>query len=113
MKDELGGSIMTRFIGIRPKCYIYETHSNKTSVRAKGVQRKAASTLTIENFEACLGDTTLKIVKDQQLFRSDLHSIYTYLSEKVALNGYDTKRFILDDGIKTLAWGHYKIDELI
>lgn len=30
---------------------------------------------------------------------------------KVSLSPLDTKRYILDDGITTLAFGHYKIDE--
>lgn len=113
MKDELKGKIMTRFIGLSPKCYCYETLDNKFSVRAKGVQRKVAGNLTYKEFEDCLNDPTTKIMKQQRLFKSHHHIVYTELMTKVALNGQDTKRFVLDDCSHTLAWGHYKIIEIL
>lgn len=113
MKDELKGKIMTRFIGLSPKCYCYETQGNALNVRAKGVQRKVAGNLTYEEFEACLNDPTTKIIKQQRLFRSHMHIMYTEIMTKIALNGQDTKRFVLDDGTHTLAWGHYKIMEIL
>jgi len=43
------------------------------------------------------------------LFRTNKHTIYTIEQKKLALSGDDDKRHILDDGINTLAWGHYKL----
>ena len=36
------------------------------------------------------------------------HQHYSIKLNKIGLSPYDDKRFILDDGISTLAHGHYK-----
>ena len=41
------------------------------------------------------------------ILRSDKHDIYTEEINKVALSAGDDKRIIMDDGISTLAYGHY------
>ena len=40
--------------------------------------------------------------------RSDYHNLFTFKTNKIALSAFDNKRWILDDGISTLAHGHYK-----
>jgi len=47
------------------------------------------------------------------VIRSYLHDIYTEEVNKVALSADDDKRVILEDGIRTLAYGHYKITSLL
>ena len=42
---------------------------------------------------------------------SEKHNIGSYLLNKVTLSCYDDKRFILDDGINSLAYGHKSIDK--
>ena len=37
------------------------------------------------------------------------HRMYTYESNKISLSAFDHKRYILDDGINTLAYGHKDI----
>ena len=39
MKDELGGRIMTEFITLRPKAYIYLTDDSKEDKKAKGTKK--------------------------------------------------------------------------
>lgn len=51
------------------------------------------------------------IYKEQHVFRTHLHQIYTETITKSALNGADDKRFIRKDGIRTYAWGHIGIQE--
>lgn len=109
MKDELKGRIMRKFIGLSPKCYIYDTQDDDVNVRAKGVKRKVACDLTMDEYESCLIDPRIKVCKKQKIFRSNFHTIYTEETTKVALSGQDTKRFVQDDGIHTYAWGHHKI----
>ena len=38
--------------------------------------------------------------------QSKLHSVCTYDLNKISLNCFDDKRYALDDGINTLAYGH-------
>ena len=41
--------------------------------------------------------------------RSHCHQIVVTETERVAVNSIDDKRFRLDDGVSSLAYGHYKI----
>ncbi|KAF0742939.1 Uncharacterized protein FWK35_00028154 [Aphis craccivora] len=43
-----------------------------------------------------------------KIYITKKHDICTVEQNKKALSVYDDKRFILDNGIDTLAWGHYK-----
>jgi len=45
-------------------------------------------------------------------FRSANHVISTVDVEKICLSPFDTKRYILPDGILTLAYGHYRIRDM-
>ena len=42
-------------------------------------------------------------------FRSTSHKIETVHFYKKCLCAYDDKRFVLNDGVSTLAYGHYRI----
>jgi len=43
------------------------------------------------------------------LFKSKLHQIYTQEYTKVTLNYLDDKRYIKENNIDTLSWGHKDI----
>ena len=43
------------------------------------------------------------------IIRSRKHNIVNEEINKVALSGHDDKRVILADGISTLAYGHYRL----
>ena len=43
----------------------------------------------------------------QNIIQSRNHEITTIQQQKIALSAYDNKRWILDDGIHTLAHGHF------
>ena len=112
MKDECSGKIMTKFIGLRAKCYSFEMQGDEKWVKkAKGVKRHTIGQLQPEEYEACLLDREKVINKKQHVFRSHLHNIYTEELKKAALNGKDDKRFIKNDGIHTYAWGHCLIPD--
>ena len=42
-------------------------------------------------------------------FRSTNHVVSTVDIEKICLSPFDSKRYILPDGISTLAYGHYRL----
>ncbi|XP_039299561.1 uncharacterized protein LOC120355279 [Nilaparvata lugens] len=52
------------------------------------------------------------IYREQVMFGTRKHQIMTQVMRKKALSKADEKRYILDDGITTLAHGHYKIPTL-
>ena len=102
---------MTRFVGLRPKLYSFEYLDKHGRTRgkntAKGVQKSVKQRLTFDDYEQCLREMCRKTVSVNSI-RSDHHKLFTYNIQKVGLSGYDDKRYICDDGIKTLAHGHYK-----
>ena len=62
-----------------------------------------------EEYKACLmkGKT---IYKKQNVIRTQKHDLYTVEINKLALSPFDDKRYVMNDGIETLPYGHYKID---
>ncbi|XP_071055460.1 uncharacterized protein [Onthophagus taurus] len=109
MKDENCGRIMTDFIGLRSKMYANRVIDGRVTKKAKGVKKAVVKhKIKFENYFDCL---TLKntMFAKQILFRSCNHTVYTVLQNKLVLSPYDAKRFIKDDGIDTLAWGHNRI----
>ena len=106
-KDELGGKIMTEFIGLRSKMYSYI--GDDCGKRAKGVSRSVLkNTITHDDYRDCLFKQQV-FSRDMPGLRSHNHEVYGETVRKVALSALDTKRYILDDGISTLAYGHKDI----
>ena len=105
-KDELGGQLLTEFIGIRPKMYSYV--GEESGKRAKGVKKSVLqNSITHEDYRSCLFEKKVYTC-DMPGLRSRAHTIYGETVHKVALAPLDTKRYILD-GISTLAFGHVDI----
>ena len=108
-KDELGGKIMTNFIGLRSKMYSYI--GDDCGKRAKGVNRSVLrNTITHEDYRQCLFDRRV-FTRDMTGLRSHQHHVFSETMRKVALSPLDTKRYILADGITTLAYGHKDIPQ--
>ena len=51
-------------------------------------------------------------ILSQHVIRSHMHDVYTEEVNKVALSAEDDKRVIMEDGIHTLAYGHYRLKKL-
>ena len=110
MKDELGGNIMIEIVALRPKLYSYTSLNIKQKVSedklCKGVKRCVVKkNLGFDDYKNCLIDGK-NVYREQMMFRSIKHNIYTINCNKIALNRDDDKRIIQDDGITTLARGH-------
>ena len=77
--------------------------------KAKGVQRSAVTTqVKFKHYvESIL--TPLQTFTSSKCIRSQKHRISTVTLRKKAINGLDLKRFILDDCVNTLAFGHKDI----
>ena len=104
-KDEAKGTIITKFCGLRSKMYAWKTRNKITKI-LKGIKRNVVDNkITFENYESALFDN--KIYKcTQNTIRSKLHRVYSVKEKKDSLNPHDEKRYILNDKISTLAWGH-------
>ena len=111
-KDEAGGKIIKGFVGLRAKLYSYKMDEGEESKKCKGVKKQVVVTsITHEDYKTCLR-TGKEQLRKQNILRSYEHEVYTEEVNKVALSAQDDKRYILSDGVHTLAWGHYKIKDL-
>ena len=107
-KDETAGKQILEFVGLRSKLYSYKLNE-KEHKRCKGLKRiVVAKSITHEDYKNCLM-TKNEQLRKMNVIRSHLHNIYTEQINKVALSADDDKRIILEDGVSTLAYGHYKI----
>ena len=110
-KDEAGGEIIDEFVGLRAKLYSFKMLEGEESQKCKGVKKSVVKkSITHEDYKTCLftGEEQLRKIN---IIRSSKHEIYTEKVNKVALCSDDDKRYILKDGINTLAWGHYRIPQ--
>jgi hypothetical protein len=106
-KDECGGLSISEFVGLRAKCYSF-TVDSETHSKAKGVD-KAAMKAYIKHADYLSilhASAKTSVSATFHCFRSEAHQIVTAKVQKRALNKYDDKRYILDDGIATLPHGH-------
>ncbi|KAG7299574.1 hypothetical protein JYU34_016555 [Plutella xylostella] len=106
-KDEMGGKIITEFVGLRSKLYCFRT-LNKTIKKAKGVKMSVIRNLDFSNYEQTLFEGKV-LRKKNILFKSIKHEIFTQSVNKVALSRNDDKRLINRNQISTIAWGHTSI----
>lgn len=110
-KDEcVSGKFQTisEFVGLRPKMYSFTTSTDKCSSKAKGVQKKVTKSFTTNNYKSVL-DSLKPTMNTQVSIRSFDHVVYTIKQNKTSLSAYDDKRWLLDDGIQSLAYGHYRV----
>ena len=112
MKDEAAGKNIKEYVGLRSKLYSFIMEEGKENKKCKGVKRQVVeSYITHEDYKTCLLTGKEKLAR-QNIIRSYEHEVYTEEVNKVALSADDDKRYILSDGVHTLAWGHYKIKDM-
>ena len=108
MKDELGGSIMTEFIALRPKLYSFRKLDGMCDKKCKGIKKCVVKkTLSFDDYKNCLlNPTNESVYRSQLVFRSTKHEVHTVKVNKVALNRDDDKQIDKKDRISTLACEH-------
>lgn len=111
-KDELKGKILTEVVGLRSKCYAVRILGKIDKMKkAKGVKKNVLKKkVSFDDYYNCVKNNCFEMRK-QFSIRSKSHNVYTISMNKIALNPFDDKRYIIKPGcIDTLAWGHHKIN---
>ena len=104
-KDEAGGVPITEFVGLRSKMYSYVKENGKGGMTAKGVKKYVIrNKLTHENFKNVISSKG-RMRHNMNTIRSTKHSIGTYEMRKVTLSCFDDKRYLLEDGVTSYAYG--------
>ena len=136
MKDELGGKIMKKFVGLGEKTYSCLTDDGSGDKKAKDTKKCAIKRkLKIDNYKNCVEATQLEnkisyleknkinivlknhkqfirnnkaMLKTLQRLKSERHNIFTEEINKIALSSNDDKRMQSVDSIETYAYGTRK-----
>ena len=93
MKDVSEGKVIDEFVGLKSKTYSMKNINGKESNTAKGVNIATE----FNEFKDTLFNKKIQGKK---------HKIGTYEIKKISLSCFADKRFVLDDGIHTLAYFH-------
>ena len=112
-KDEAAGNPITGFVGHKSKMYSYEVElpggEVKNNKKAKGIRDIVTKRdIDHKDYLSVLQNNTI-LKHKMKTFRSDHHVVSSYEINKTSLSCFDDKRYILDDGITSYAYGHYKI----
>ena len=108
-KDEAAGKIIIEFVGLRAKLYSFIMEDEKGIKKCKGIKKQVVeNSITHEDYKTCL-ITGKELLRKQNIIRSYDHDMFSEEVNKIALSAADDKRYILNDGIHTLAWWHRKI----
>jgi hypothetical protein len=109
-KDECGSEAAEEFVGLRSKMYSLLVKKSKPSKRtAKGVKRGFVNKHVRHEMYLNTLITRKSTRAEFVAFRSRAHAVKTMNIARVCLSAYDDKRFVLNDQVTTLAYGHYKL----
>ena len=101
IKDEMSGKIIAEFVGLRSKMYSIVTVDDEEFIRAKGVNRELMHS---EFRDVLFGKKVVRHCMKRILAKGN--KIGTYDICKISLSCFDDKRFVLDDGVNSLVYGH-------
>ena len=117
-KDEAAGKLIKEFVGLKSKMYSYtkylkpEDYKKKEKPeikKAKGIRTNVVENQIKHEDYLYVLNNNITMHHQMNTIRSELHQINSYHLNKVSLSTYDDKRYLLDDGITSYAYGHYLI----
>ena len=110
-KDETCFVPVSEFVGLRSKMYSYAKDDGNEVKTAKGVKKYViTNTIKHENYKDTLFNRK-QMRHSMKSIRSENHQIYSYELNKISLSCFDDKRFVLNDGVHSLAYGHWRTQQ--
>ena len=107
-KDEMKGAIVEEFVGLRAKMYSILWSGGCVRI-CKGISICVNKFVHKHDmYKECLLNTNCRVDNIVRI-GSVNHNLYTIEEKKISLSPFDDKRYILDDKVNTLAYGHYSI----
>ena len=108
MKNEVKGKIINEFGGLKSKMYSLVLVGSEKIEKAKGVNKFVVKNTRHKAYIDVLFSKCFVRHKMKRI-QSKLHKIGTYDVCKISLSCFDDKRYILDDGINSLAYFHENV----
>ena len=103
MKDKFEGKIIREFVELRLKMYSLVTVNNEETKNANGVNKNIVKNIRHRKYIDMLFNKKM-IRHKMKRVQTKLHTIGTYNVCKISLYFFDDKRYILNDGINSLAF---------
>ena len=89
--------------------YSYKKEDNKVEKTAKGIKKNIIKgNIKHEDYKNVLFKNE-QMQHTMKTIRSERHELGSYEINKISLSCFDDKRYIAENGIKSLAYGHYAI----
>ena len=104
VKDEYGGKSISKFVDLKSKMYSISDESNNEKITSKG---HSGFIEFQEFYDILFKKKTLR--HTVRRIGSKNHNLGIYETNKRSLSCFDDKRYILKNGINTLAYGHKDI----
>ena len=99
--------VIEEVVAVRSK--MYSVLSKKNIRKAKGVKKNVIEKeITHEHYKEALFGRR-QFMHKMKILRSEGHEMYGMCMNKISISPFDTKRWIADDGIQTLAYGHFRL----
>ena len=109
IKDELNGQFMLETTCLRSKLYSIKYESG-IKQSAEGVQKCVNKALHHDLFNDVLSSRG-NIRKNVTQIQSQQHQLLVTQINKIVMSAFNDKRFILEDGIQSFAYGHYSLEQ--
>ena len=101
IKDEYGGAIIDQFTGLKLKMYSIKKINSSESSTTKGINIATE----FNEFKDVLFNK--KVIRHKmKRIQAKKRKIGTYEIDKIFLSCFDDRRYILDDGVNSLAYFH-------
>lgn len=102
-KSETGSEKISRFIGLRSKCYAFELKNSSYHTKCKGIKKSFRKKIPVSSFVRCLEqicsyDTT------QYTLGSKNHQIRLAKQQKLCFSSFDDKTFLLSCGVHSVPY---------
>ena len=108
-KDEAAGVPICEFVGLRSKMYSYIKDNQTGGKTATGIKKNVIKNdIKHENYKQTLLENK-QMYHNMKTIRSQNHDLGSYEINKVSLSCFDDKRYILDNGHESYAYGHHLI----
>uniref|UniRef100_A0A6P7GY74 Uncharacterized protein LOC114344439 n=1 Tax=Diabrotica virgifera virgifera TaxID=50390 RepID=A0A6P7GY74_DIAVI len=108
MKNEFPTTTIKGFYGTGAKAYCID--ADTILKKAKGVSRHIVKNQLHLNDYVRVIQNNETIFRKMYFFRSEMHTIYTEMKNKISLTSTDDKRYLIPGDTTSLAFGHFLIN---
>jgi len=110
-KSETGSLAPLEFVGLRAKMYslLVPDNPKELKIRVKGIKKSYVKKKGRHDQFLNVLKTLKPTPSTFRSFQSVNHVLRTVEINKTCLNAFNDKRYILNDGVGTVAYGHYRI----